>query len=134
MVEVYKRSIETLIEKITPQEYQKNEDLYHLASFLQRLYQINEVENVLHFSKFYLKNLPKGGENLFEGWFRTQKLRMHSTIFLDYKIWSISGRKYSLGNFSFCLFPFVYDAQSKAALLRVESQITQVGTLMLGHL
>ena len=49
MVEVYKRSIETLIEKITPQEYQKNEDLYHLASFLQRLYQINEVENVLHF-------------------------------------------------------------------------------------
>ena len=70
MVEVYKRSIETLIEKITPQEYQKNEDLYHLASFLQRLYQINEVENVLHFSKFYLKNLPKGGENLFEGRFR----------------------------------------------------------------
>lgn len=127
MVEVYKRSIETLIEKITPQEYQKNEDLYHLASFLQRLYQINEVENVLHFSKFYLKNLPKGGENLFEGRFR--QIDFNSKIeldFLDYKIWSISGRKYSLGNFSFCLFPFVYDAQSKAALLRVESQITQV--------
>ena len=53
-------------------------------------------------------------------------------IFLDYKIWSISGRKYSLGNFSFCLFPFVYDAQSKAALLRVESQITQVRFLISG--
>ena len=67
MVEVYKRTIEALIEKITPQEYQKNEDLYHLASFLERLYHINEIETVLPFSKFYLKNLPKGGENLFEG-------------------------------------------------------------------
>ena len=75
MVEVYKRSIETLIEKITPLEYQKNEDLYHLASFLQRLYQINEVEGVLHFSKFYLKNLPKGGENLFEGGLRAIDLK-----------------------------------------------------------
>ena len=41
-------------------------------------------------------------------------------------MWQTSGRKWSPGRFSFCLFPFIFDSKSKATLLRVESQITQV--------
>merc|ERR1712062_61459 len=113
MVTVYKQAIEAKIDKITPKDYSRNEEIYHMSLFLQRLYEVNEVEKILSFPDFYLQNLPKGGENLFE----------------DYKIWQINQRKYgsnALEKMSFCLFPFFYDAQSKAALMRLESQITQV--------
>ena len=117
MVTVYKQAIEAKIDKITPKDYSRNEEIYHMSLLLQRLYEVNEVEKILSFPDFYLQNLPKGGENLFE----------------DYKIWQINQRKYgsnALEKMSFCLFPFFYDAQSKAALMRLESQITQVSLIV----
>ena len=83
--------------------------------YLKRLYEVNEAEKILSSDQFYIRNLNQNGPQLFE----------------DYKNWRMSKvpncqNGSNLEKFSFCQFPFVYDAQAKSILMRIDSQIHQI--------
>ena len=85
-----------------------------LCIYLKRLYEVNEAEKILSSDQFYIRGLNQNGPQLFE----------------DYKNWRMSKVHCQNGtpveNFSFCKFPFVYDAQAKSILMRIDSQIHQL--------
>ena len=109
IIKLVKDQVGLILDKLGA-EYAKSEPLNQLCLFLERLYEINETHKIVPFSEFYIKTAPSADQPLFEDW----------------KVWQQSVRKWSPGNFSFCLYPFIFDSKSKATLLRVESQITQV--------
>ena len=93
--------------------FSKTDYLTVLCQYLKRLYEVNEAENILNFDQFYLRGLNNNPPQLFE----------------DYKNWRMgrtSCPNRTTDKFSFCEYPFVYDAQCKSHLMRFESQIYQI--------
>lgn len=115
---MYKSTIEEYIIDTAPADYNKTDKLKTNCLLLERLYQINESSDIIKYDQFYLKGLTTDGTNLFE----------------DYKNWrfpegqsgnpqiNLQTPPVNQTRFSFCNFPFVYDAQAKATLLKGNSQ------------
>ena len=103
----------SFVNAILPASFSKTDYLTVLCQYLKRLYEVNEVEKILNFDQFYLRGLNNNPPQLFE----------------DYKNWRM-GRapcpNRTTDKFSFCQYPFVYDAQCKSHLMRFESQIYQI--------
>ena len=56
-----KRSIEEILTKVGL-NYAKSEPLHQLCLFMERLYEINEMEKILSFTEFYIKATPSADQ------------------------------------------------------------------------
>ena len=115
IVQLYKHAVEELAMTTKVSDYGKTNKLEMFCKLLTMLHEVNEQVHLINYEQFYMPSLSANRNSIME----------------NYTNWKPEGRSFvqldpvAENAFSFCDYPFLYDAQAKSALLRVESQINQ---------